>query len=218
MDVQLPDPQTGGNLSVEAAMAGRRSRRSFSGEEIKIRDLSQILWAAYGITERFVGAHEDRGGFRTAPSAGGLYPLEIYLVAGKVEGLEPGIYRYVPPGHHLTRVMEGDVRDELSAAALGQEPVREAAACLLYSVVYDRNTGRYGERGSRRYVCMDVGHSAQNVYLQAESLRLGTCAIGAFNDHAVKEVMQLPDGEEPMYIMPIGKYKSGNPSTGAGGN
>ena len=218
MDVQLPDPQTGGSLSVEAAMAGRRSRRSFSGEEIKIRDLSQILWAAYGITERFVSAHEDRGGFRTAPSAGGLYPLEIYLVAGKVEGLEAGVYRYVPSGHRLTRVMEGDIREELSDAALRQEAVKDAPACLVYSVIYDRNTERYGERGSRRYACMDVGHSAQNVYLQAESLQLGTCAIGAFNDRAVKEIMQLPDREESVYIMPFGKYKRSTTSHGSGGN
>jgi len=201
----LPQPEIRGVISVEQALSSRRSRRSFSADAVPAEDLSQILWAAYGITEPFVGDLHASGGFRTAPSAGGLYPLELYLLAGNLEGIDPGVYRYVPTDHRVVRVIGRDVKTELSSAALDQEMIAEAPACLLYTAVYSRNTRRYGKRGSERYVCMDLGHSAQNVYLQAEALQLGTCAVGAFNDRAVRAVMQLQKNEVPLYIMPIGK-------------
>ena len=162
--------------------------------------LSQILWAAGGIT--------SPNGLRTAPSADATYPLEIYAVVGNVEGIEPGVYRYITDGHKIIRVADGDVRAELSAAALNQRMVAEAPMSVFYSAVFERTTGRYGERGFN-YVYIEVGHSAQNVYLQAVSLGLGTCAIGAFLDVRVREILNLPADEEPLYLMPVGHYYSG---------
>ncbi|MEO0075723.1 MAG: SagB/ThcOx family dehydrogenase, partial [candidate division WOR-3 bacterium] len=98
------------------------------------------------------------------------------------------------------------VKKSLAEAALNQEMISDAPACIFWSAIFERTTQFYGHRGRDRYVCMDLGHSAQNVYMQAEALRLGTCAIGAFDDDRVKKVMQLPAEEVPLYIMPIGKY------------
>ncbi len=204
--VKLPEPRLTSDISVEEALLIRRSVREFKNEAITIQDVSQILWAAYGITEERSSPSFLRGGLRTAPSAGALYPLEIYLVAGKVTGLKAGIYKYFSQDHSLELVSEGDVRKDLAAAALDQEFLETAPASLMYSAVYSRTTQKYGNRGRERYVCMDLGHSAQNVYLQACALGLGTCAVGAFTDDMVSIVMQLPEDEEPLYIMPIGKY------------
>jgi len=194
----LPSPKTDGAISVEKTLANRRSQRRFQNRAISAEQLSQILWAAYGITS-------PRGGLRTAPSAGALYPLEIYAIVGNVEGIEPGVYRYISEEHKIVRTVNGDVRNELSRAALGQRMISDAPASVFYSAIFSRTTGRYGERG-RKYVYMEIGHSAQNVYLQAEALGLGTCAIGAFTDNRVKQVLQLPANEEPLYIMPIGYF------------
>ena len=198
----LPAPRTDGTMSVERALANRRSHRDFQDRPISAEQLSQILWAAYGITLPL--PHPGlRGGLRTTPSAGALYPLEIYVIVGNVEGIEPGVYRYISEEHKIVRIIDRDVRHELSNAALGQRMVREAPVTLFYSAVFSRMTARYGERGIR-YVFMEIGHSAQNVYLQAEALGLGTCAIGAFIDSQVRQVLQLPANEEPLYLMPIG--------------
>jgi len=159
--------------------------------------LSQILWAAYGIT--------SPRGLRTAPSAGALYPLEVYAVIGNVEGVAPGVYRYTPDGHTITRVVDGDVRVALSEAALGQRMVRDAPMSVFYSAVFERSTVRYGERGIN-YTFIEVGHSAQNVYLQAEALGLGTVAIGAFIDDDVRLLLNLPSDEVPVYLMPVGHF------------
>jgi SagB-type dehydrogenase family enzyme len=142
--------------------------------------------------------------FRTAPSAGALYPLEVYIVAGNVSGLPAGVYKYKHKGHELLRISAGDKRKELCRAALGQEAIKDAGAVMVFTVVYERTTVKYGERG-KRYVYMETGHAAQNVYLEAESLNLGTVAIGAFTDSEVKKVLNLPEKEEPLYLMPIGK-------------
>jgi SagB-type dehydrogenase family enzyme len=149
-----------------------------------------------------------RGGLRTAPSAGARYPLEIYVLAGKVKGIEQGLYKYIPEGHKLIRTTDKDMRSDLCASALNQAMIKEAPAVLLFCAVFERTTERYGNRGRERYVYMDLGHSAENVYLQAEALHMGTCAIGAFNDDQVKAAMNLPEEEEPLYIMPFGYYFS----------
>ena len=201
----LPPPVTEGSISVEEALTSRRSRRDFMDRAISIEQVSQILWAAYGITYPRPDAPGLRGGLRTTPSAGATFPLEVYLVVGNVEGLAPGVYRYVSEEHKLVRVIDGDVRSELSAAALGQRMVAEAPASIFYSAVFYRITGRYGERGIM-YAYIELGHSAQNVYLQVEALGLGTVAIGAFIDDRVRQVLSLPNNEEPLYIMPIGYF------------
>jgi SagB-type dehydrogenase family enzyme len=202
----LPEPRLTSDMSVEEALLNRRSIREFKDEQITLADISQILWAAYGITHKQNSPAFLRGGLRTAPSAGGLYPLEIYLVCGKVEGLKPGLYKYLSESHELELLIEGDVRKDLAKAALAQDFIAQAPASVFFSAVYRRTTQKYGKRGSERYVCMDLGHSAENVYLQATALNLGTCAVGAFTDEMVSLVLQLPDEETPLYIMPIGKY------------
>lgn len=202
----LPSPVLEGSLSVEEALSTRRSHRSFIDEKISAEDISQILWAAYGITKPLSGFPLTQGGLRTAPSAGAMYPLQLYVLIGKVSDIEPGVYKYIPRGHRIVRVIDKDVRDQLCSAALDQEMIKTAPASLFYSADFSITMKRYGERGRERYVCMDLGHSAENVYLQAEALHMGTCAIGAFTDDEVRAVMQLPENEEPLYIMPIGKY------------
>ena len=202
----LPPPKKDGSMSVERALANRRSQRNFQNRAISADQLSQILWAAYGVTSAIPDRPNLRGGLRTAPSAGALYPLEIYAIIGNAEGIEPGVYRYISGEHKIVRTIARDVRSELSGAALGQRMIRDAPATVFYSAIYSRMTDRYGERG-RKYVYIDLGHSAQNIYLQATALGLGTCAVGAFINAMVKQVLQLPENEEPLYLMPIGYYR-----------
>jgi len=199
----LPAPNTDGAISVESALANRRSHRSFQDKALSQEQLSQILWSAYGVTLPRPASPAQRGGLRTAPSAGALYPLEIYAIIGNVDGIEPGVYRYDSGEHSIKQLIAGDVRAELSAAALNQSMVREAPLTVFYSAIFNRTTDRYGERGVL-YVYIEVGHSAQNVYLQVEAMGLGTCAIGAFTDDTVRELLNLPAEEEPLYLMPVG--------------
>lgn len=203
--VKLPPPVLDGSVSVEKCLARRRSVRRYSTDPLKLAEVSQLLWAAYGVTRPLPEAPSLRGGLRTAPSAGALYPLELYLVAGTVTGLEPGIYRYRPETHDLALTKAGDQRKPLARAALEQTMVQDAPASLVYSAVFSRTTDRYGNRGRERYVCMDLGHSAENVYLQCGALGLGTCAIGAFYDDDLKLAIGLTKPEEPLYVMPVGR-------------
>lgn len=205
--IKLPEPKFNSNYSVEEALLNRRSVREFSEEALSLDEISQILWAAYGITEERSHPAFLRGGLRTAPSAGALYPLDIYLVAGYVKNLPAGIYKYIADGHKLELHASGDFREELAMAALKQDFVMDAPATLFYSAIFSRTTQKYGDRGKERYVCMDLGHSAENVYLQCASLGLGTCAIGAFTDDMISSVMMLSNKEVPLYLMPIGKRK-----------
>jgi SagB-type dehydrogenase family enzyme len=196
--IKLPEPKLKGDISLEQALSERRSVRDFSESALTLEEVSQLLWAAQGITSEWGG--------RTAPSAGGLYPLEVYLVAGNVEGLAAGSYRYHPEGHELAKVKDGDLRERLAEASLEQTWVKEAAINIIISAVYERTTGKYGERGIR-YVPMEAGHSAQNNYLQATALNLGTVTIGAFHDDLVKEVAGMPENEAPLYVIPVGRKK-----------
>lgn len=193
---QLPEPQIDGPTSVEKALQGRRSRRAYKDEQLNLNEISQLLWAVQGVT--------SSSGQRTAPSAGALYPLEVYLLTGEVEGLLAGVYKYDPGDHALVGILEGDRRPELSRAALNQEAVQEAPAVMVIAAVYERTTGKYGERG-KRYVHMEVGSAAQNVYLQAETLNLGTVFIGAFLDDQVKTILSMQPAEQPLGLMPIGR-------------
>jgi len=206
LSYELPSPRTDGVVSVERALANRRSQRSFVDKAISAEQLSQILWAAYGITQPMPDKPALRGGLRAAPSAGALYPFEIYAIVGKVNGIEPGVYKYISEEHKIVRTIDKDLREEFSKVALGQAHIKEAPVTIFYSAIYSRMTKKYGDRGAERYVCMDLGHSAQNIYLQAGALNLGTCAIGAFSDDKVAELFQLPEEEVPLYIMPVGYY------------
>jgi SagB-type dehydrogenase family enzyme len=203
--VKLPDPARESKVSVEKCLAERRSIRKHTAEPVTLAEVSQLLWAAYGVTQPLPNVPGVRGGLKTAPSAGGLYPLELYVVAGNVTGLATGVYWYRPESHDLVLVEQGDKRKALFDASAGQTWVRDAPASLVYSAVFSRNTDKYGTRGRERYVCMDLGHSAENVYLQCGSLGLGTCAIGAFYDDDLKLVVGMTKPEEPLYIMPVGR-------------
>jgi SagB-type dehydrogenase family enzyme len=192
----LPTPRYVGQTSVEQALQTRRSVRAYSLEPLTLAEVSQLLWAAQGFT------HPD--GLRTAPSAGALYPLDIYVLAGNIKGLPAGIYHYQPREHMLTLIDAGDKRQNLFEAALEQSPVKDAAIVFVISAVYERTTGKYGSRGIR-YVHMEVGHAAQNIYLQAEALNLGTVFIGAFYEDEVKAVLQMSEEEIPLGLMPVGR-------------
>ncbi len=194
--LQLPDPKTDSGMPLEETLLKRRSIRSFSDESLSLEQISQLLWAAQGVTHQ--------RGYRTAPSAGALYPLEIYVVAGQVKGLDAGIYRYIPQGHKLKKITDGDKREELCRAALNQSFVKNAPAVFILSAVYQRVTGKYGDRGIK-YAFIEVGHASQNICLQAVALNLGTVVIGAFHDNHVKRIMVMDANEYPVYIIPAGR-------------
>jgi SagB-type dehydrogenase family enzyme len=194
--VALPSPNLEGAMSLEEALAERRSTRSFDSAPVTLEDAAQLLWAAQGITDA-------RYGYRAAPSAGALYPLEVYLLADRVSGLRQGVYHYLPGRHALQLVRDTVDLNALAKAALSQSFVSAAPAVIAIATVFDRTTGKYGERG-RRYVYLEAGHAAQNVYLQATALELGTVAVGAFDDEAVRHVVGMGADEQPIYLMPFG--------------
>lgn len=194
--IALPAPRLDGEVSLERALARRRSVRDYKKTPLSFEEVSQLLWAAQGIT--------GGKGERTAPSAGALYPLELYLVAGNVTSLDAGVYQYHPRDHSLVKRTSGDLRATLAGAALKQDCVRDGAAVVIFSAVYARTTREYGERGVR-YVHIDLGHAAQNVCLEAAALGLGAVPVGAFDDAAVRDALDLPSSEQVLYLIPVGK-------------
>ena len=197
--IYLPPPSQKGSVSLEEAIAKRRSVRDFTPESISQSQLSQILWATQGISN-------TGGRYRTVPSAGATYPLEVFVVCGRncIEDIGEGIYHYDLARHSLTLHHKGDVRVELARAALDQEFIYEAPVDIIICAIYERTATRYGARGER-YVHIEVGHAGQNIYLQATALGLATVAIGAFYDEAVREVLRLDKQYKPLYIMPVGR-------------
>ena len=195
-DIKLPEPEKKGVYFFEEVVTKRRSRRDYSGEPLKLEEVSQVLWAAQGIT--------DKRGFRAVPSAGALYPLEVYMVVGNVENLESGIYHYKPEKHLLIKNISGDKRLDLCGAAFSQASIKNAPISIIVCAVYARVTQKYSSRG-QRYVHMEAGHAGQNIFLQAESLGLGTVPIGAFSDSEVKKILNLSEEQEPLYIFPVGR-------------
>jgi SagB-type dehydrogenase family enzyme len=178
-------------MSVEEAIERRRSMREFSGVALSDAELGQLLWAAQGITDRTMG-------LRTAPSAGALYPLELYLVT------KSGVFHYEVRSHQLRQTKSTDVRQALSHAALGQESVRDAPAVFVFAGVYRRTANKYGVR-AERYVHMEAGHAAQNLLLQAVALGLVAVPIGAFRDDEVEQVLALPAMHQALYLVPVGR-------------
>ncbi|MCM8790497.1 MAG: SagB/ThcOx family dehydrogenase [Candidatus Omnitrophica bacterium] len=191
--ITLPKPKTKGKMSVEEAIQRRRSVRSYAAKEISLEDISQLLWACQGITS-------ERGNLRSAPSAGALYPLEIYVAKND------GLFHYIPQGHLLEKVSGGDLRRDLANAAYGQSFVAEAPVDIIITAVHSRITPRYGDRGIR-YTDMEVGHAAENLFLQAVALGLDSVAVGAFSDTEVGRILKLPSGSKPLYILPVGYKK-----------
>ena len=187
--IELPAPRTDGDLSLEETLAARRSIRDFTPEELTLEEISQLLWAAQGITASWGG--------RTAPSAGALYPLEVYVATSD------GLSRYLPEGHRAESISTADVREALAEAALGQAAVADAPAVFVITAVPARTEAKYGGR-AERYVHMEAGHVAQNVLLQAVALGLAGVPMGAFADEEVARVLGLPPGEVPLYLIPLG--------------
>ena len=189
--VKLPSPRRESSTSLEEAIVQRRSRRSFTQQDLSWEQVSQLLWAAQGITD-------ESTQFRAAPSAGALYPLELYVVTGE------GVYHYLPQGHELEKVLDGDFCPPLCEAALSQPAVEDAPVSIVIAAVYQRTEKKYGERAVR-YVHLEAGHAAQNLCLEATAGELGTVTVGAFNDDLVAKLLDLPENEAPLYLITVGK-------------
>jgi SagB-type dehydrogenase family enzyme len=187
--IKLPEADQQGSVALEHVITVRRSRRKFSVQELTIEQISQLVWAAQG--------QDTRKGYRTVPSAGATYPLELFVVTGD------GLFHYLPARHWLEKLKEQDLRGELALAAWGQEFVEAAPLTLVFAAQFSRTTGRYGQRGIR-YVYMEAGHAGQNVHLEAEALGLGSVAVGAFDDDSVSKVLELPSELEPIYMVVAG--------------
>ena len=193
-EIALPVPVKKSSLSLEEVLDLRKSVREFSSDALTPEAVSNLLWAAYGNNK-----------FRkTAPSAGALYPLSIYLVVNRVEKLNKGLYLYRGANHSLIKVSDKDISNKLAHAAFSQTFVHTAPLALIISAIPGITTAKYGQRGIR-YIYMEAGHVSQNIYLEATRLGLGTVAVGAFDDQQVKDLLQQE--VEPLYIMPVGGVK-----------
>jgi SagB-type dehydrogenase family enzyme len=199
--IPLPKPSLNGKVSVEKAIKERRTIRDFKDRLLSLTHLSQLLWAAQGITDPTIGR-------RAAPSGGALYPLDIYVLIGEngVEKMEAGVYHYLPKEHSVLPISKGDRRKEIASASLWQMWMAKAPVIFIITAEYKRITWKYGERGIR-YSLIEVGHVGQNLFLQAEALGLGAGIVGAFNDLEVSKVAGFPSKHEPLLIMPVGYNK-----------
>jgi SagB-type dehydrogenase family enzyme len=197
--IKLPPPDIESGMPVNLAIQERKSVRQYSPEKLTLSEAGQLLWAAGGATVDGI-----TGPTRSYPSAGGVYPLEIYLISGDVEELEPGMYRYDWKSHSLTAIRAGDIRKELAEAAYGQRMIASAPATIVVTAIYEKTEARYGERGRALFVPMDAGHLGQNVHLQAHSMGFGTVMVAGFNKEAAANVLEGVSGE-PVYMMPVGK-------------
>ncbi len=185
-------------LTVEKAIANRRSQRDFTGETMALAELAHLLHYSSGITDKSQG-------LRAAPSAGATYPIEVYAITNNVEGLVRGIYHYLIPSHELELLREGDFRNEMSRAALQEIMFKQANVIIALSAVFQRTQQRYRER-AQRYICFEAGHIVQNTYLVATSLGLGACAIGAFYDDEFNRLLGLDaKNESVLYLLAVGK-------------
>ncbi len=191
--INLPDPNKDSAISLEQAITKRRSRRKFILKALTREQIGQLCWAAQG--------QEAHSRYRTAPSAGATYPLELLVV------IRDGLFQYLPAKHSLKKLTDQDLRAELTSAAWGQKFIADAPLTLVFTAQFGRTTGSYGQRGIR-YVYMEAGHAAQNVHLQAEALGLGSVAVGAFDDASISKVLSLPDNLEPLYMVIVGYYRN----------
>lgn len=197
--ISLPAAKLGGDAALSLMIARRRSIRQYTGEALRVDELSQIVWAAQGVTE-------SKYGLRTAPSAGGTYPIELYLVAksGGVSDLDAGVYHYAPRTHELELLHTGDFAAKLRAACVDQAWVEEAAINVVLTAAFERTTTRYGSRGIQ-YAFQETGHVGQNIYLAAASMDIGTSVIGAFDEDEVRNILGVGQDETPLYVFTVGK-------------
>lgn len=199
--VKLPEPQTKGGPPIWDCLRKRRSVRDYKAQTVSLKELSQILWGSYGVTAKEWGYY-----LKTAPSAGALYPIEIYVASFNVEGLKKGIYHFNPKDMTLIGVFEGDFSGEITSACLGQDFILDSAFTLVLTAIPSRTMGRYRERGVR-YILMDLGCIIQNIYLSLTAMNMGGCIIGAFSDSAMNKIMNLnPEKELVLALFSAGKF------------
>jgi len=194
--IELPAPSVTGGAPLNETISTRRSVREFRAASLRLEEVSQLLWAMQGVT--------STGGFRAPPSAGALYPLEVHLAVGAVDGLAEGIYAYVPASHRLVAGPSGDKRRALAAAAFGQHWVADSGAVLMISAVYERTMSKYGRRGIR-YVHMEAGHAAHGALLSATAQGIGATPVGAFDDAAIAEIAGYAGEQQPLYLIALGR-------------
>jgi SagB-type dehydrogenase family enzyme len=187
--IELPPPRLKAEISLEETLTRRRSVRNYTDKELTWEQIGQLLWAGQGVTRDW--------GARTAPSAGALYPLEVYVATAN------GLYHYRPEGHTVTAAPQVGLRQELWKVGLKQDWIRDAPAVFVIAAVYERTSTKYGRR-AERYVHLEAGHVAENLLLQAVALGLGGVPIGAFYDEKVQAVLGLPQDQEPLYLIPVG--------------
>jgi len=193
--IVLPVPNLKGNVSVEEAIYQRRSERTFTDKPLSLENISQLLWAAQGIT--------NEQGKRATPSAGATYPLDMYVFIIETPHVLTGIYKYHPQDNVLKIHLEGDIREPLASLAHNQNCLKEAQMIMFFTATIQRTAQRYGDR-AQRYVFNEIGHASQNVYLQAVALNLGTVAVGAFDDANVNKLLNMNDEQSVLYMMPVG--------------
>jgi SagB-type dehydrogenase family enzyme len=200
VDISLPSPAREGKVSVEEALNSRRTHRSFQGRALTLKQFSQMLWAAYGVTAVSAGRH-----LKTAPSAGAMYPIDIYAVVGDqgVESVASGVYHYLPESHAVRAVSSGDARDRVATACLRQLWMAKAPLLVVITGEYARCSAKYGPRGVT-YTHIEAGHVGQNVFLQAEALGLKAGIVGAFQNEDVVKALGIPATHDPLLIMPVG--------------
>lgn len=185
--IELPRPEDV-EMKLSSCIRRRRSVRSFKEKGLTPEQISNLLWAAQGITD-------EKFGFRAAPSAGATYPLEVFL------STKDCLYRYEPGSHQLEELIKRDLRPQITTAGLHQGFINQAPAVFIICARYERTTNRYGERGIR-YVHIEVGHAAQNLHLMAVALGLGSVPVGAFHDKGLKRILKTD--LDPIYIIPVG--------------
>jgi SagB-type dehydrogenase family enzyme len=194
--VKFREPRQDAGVSLERCIWQRRSVRGFRDEALTASELGQLLWAAQGVT--------GSGGGRAVPSAGALYPLELYVAVGNVGSLAAGVYHYAASRHELLMIAPGYQYQKLVAATYGQDWIMTAPAIVCIAGAFDRTTAKYGHRG-RGYVYMEAGHAAESAMLQAVALGLGATMVGAFSDEEVKSILHLRGDETPLCLIPIGR-------------
>ena len=189
-------------MDLETAIGHRASRRHFSREPLSLEALSFLLWATQGIRER----HADSTAFRTVPSAGCRHALETYLCVFNVTGLEAAFYRYLPVEHQLLyEFCEDDVERKIGQATLGQSFVATAAVVLIWTGIPYRMGWRY-DVAAHKVIAIDAGHVCQNLYLACEAIRAGTCAVAAYHQELMDQLLRVDGKDEfTVYLAPVGK-------------
>ena len=200
-EIKLPSANKKSNVSFEETIYKWSATRRFQNKPLTLNQISQLLWSAFGTTVDGVTSAT-----RVFPSAGAIYPLELYIVVGNVENLPAGLYKYNYKNHSLIQLKKSDLRDSLTSAILNQFFIKQAPVSFVWTAKYNK-VAIYGERGKTRYIHIDLGHSAQNLTIQSTALGLGTVQVGAFDYEKVKKILSLPNEETPVYIMPVGYKK-----------